>query len=175
MKFVAIEVYPNPREAKAWGRLHVRAERIAPYDQVTDVLSSLASIPAERLLRPHRTQFGLVLTVCDDDYKSAKTLCDQFGVDVDKLLKESGQMVRRLAPSIYRVAKALEEEKRLSYKAVLKLCPEAVAECETYLASPDSSTTMASLYLKWNFKALCEANGIDPLDFKSLPVQTDGE
>jgi hypothetical protein len=38
-------------------------------------------------------------------------------------------MVQRLAPSIYRVADALEKEKRLSFEAALALCPEAIQAC----------------------------------------------
>ena len=35
-------------------------------------------------------------------------------------------------PSIYRVADALEKEKRLSFEAVLALCPEAIQACEVF-------------------------------------------
>ena len=74
----------------------------------------------------------MILTCCKDDFDQAAEFCGRYGLDTDYFLREASRMVRRLAPAIYRVANALEKEKRLSYDAVLALCPEAVQACEVF-------------------------------------------
>jgi len=132
LDFTAIEIYTDPRAANKYGYMHVEEKVLTGDDSITMVLSTLASIPAERLLRPHRTQFYMVLTGCKNDFDEAAEFCGRYGLDTDYFLREASRMVRRLAPSIYRVADALEEEKRLSYEAVLALCPEAIQACEVF-------------------------------------------
>jgi hypothetical protein len=118
------------------------------------ILSTLASIPAERLLRPHRSAFVFILTHCKTDWGYAEELCKHNGLDIEEYLREAGRIVRRLAPSIYRVAKELEEKKGLSYEDVSKLCPEAVVEGKAVV------------------QAYFAELGIDPLDRESATVQT---
>ena len=128
MDFISIEVFTNPRKVRAYGYMDVHARYLCGADSFTSILSSLASIPAERLLRPHRSAFYMVLTSCKDDWEQSVKQCERLGLGIEKCLKDAGRLVRRLAPSIYRIAKTLEEKKLLSYEDVLKLCPEAVAE-----------------------------------------------
>ena len=78
----------------------------------------------------------MILGVCKDDFDQSNEICKQFGFDLDLFLREAGRIVRRQAPSIYRVAEALEKKNLLLYDEVLDLCPEAFEECATYLCEP---------------------------------------
>ena len=134
--FDSIVIYPDPAEKKAYGRIHVAEVSLQGRETIASIISGLASIPAERLLRPHKGQFELILGVCKDDFDQSNEICKQFGFDLDLLLREAGRIVRRQAPSIYRVAEALEKKNLLLYDEVLDLCPEAFEECATYLCEP---------------------------------------
>jgi hypothetical protein len=100
---------------------------------VTEVLSALASFPAERLLCPHVTHFDQVFTTCATDWSIAEELCDQFDWDVYRLLADAGRWVRKLAMPIFRLAAELQTRGRLTYQDVLELCPEVAAEGMAFL------------------------------------------
>ena len=134
--FDSIEIYPDPAEKKAYGRIHVAEVSLQGSETIAAIISGLASIPAERLLRPHKGQFELILGVCKDDFDQSNEICKQFGFDLDLLLREAGRIVRRQAPSIYRVAEALEKKNLLLYDEVLDYAPKHSKSAQLTFASP---------------------------------------
>ena len=47
--FDSIEIYPDPAEKKAYGRIHVAEVSLQGRETIASIISGLASIPAERL------------------------------------------------------------------------------------------------------------------------------
>jgi hypothetical protein len=127
MKFKSIEVFEESREG-ASGLIELDEEPLFGEQAFSSVLGLLAGIPGTRLLLPHRSQLSLIMTNCTCDWAQAKAKCAEQGFDVGLLLRLSSKMVRRLAPSIYRVADELERRGRLTYEQVVEICPEAHAE-----------------------------------------------
>jgi hypothetical protein len=114
------------------GYMGVFDERGPVWDLPAIILGGLASIPAERLLRPSRTVLDLMLTHCRDDWEGAIEIVRHFSEDrepskaLDKHLRQAGKLVRKLAPVIHNVAAELERSRRLEYNEILVFVPDEI-------------------------------------------------
>ena len=106
--------------------------RCLAHDVPAVIIASLASIPAERILRPRKTTFELLCSACADDWSEAEGMvrmlhgAEHAGVEMERYLRRAGKLVRKLAPVIHAVAAALVQTNPLGYTELLDLIPEDV-------------------------------------------------
>jgi hypothetical protein len=128
VKYIEISDPSTGRE----GYMETFDSRCFAHDVPAVIVASLASIPAERILRPRATTFELICSACADDWTDAEGMvrmlhgAEHAAVEIERYLRRAGKLVRKLAPVIHVVAAALVVRRHLGYIEILDLIPDDV-------------------------------------------------
>jgi ATP-dependent Zn protease len=122
LPFESIDIQPN-EERGSLGYMAVQERKLNMWETAINVISTLASLPAEKLINKRWTYFMLSISYCADDYREALDVCKHCGFEIEEAVRAARRLVHQHKDAIQAVAEALLLRGKLNYAEVKAVMP----------------------------------------------------